>query len=375
MPLDVVVIGLGAMGSATLCELARRGIPATGIERFTPGHDRGSSHGLTRIIRLGYFEHPSYVPLVRCALALWRDLESECGERLLTVTGILETGRPDGPLVSGTLASARRHALDHEVLDANAVARRYPAFRLPPDFVGVVQPDAGFLEPEKAIAAQLALAARHGAAVRTGERCLAIEADGRGVRVTTERDTIAAARAIVCAGPWLGTLMPDLRLPLTVTRQAVLWVAPEEPQLFERARFPIFLHEGPHGIHYGFPLHADDGLKMAKHHHAPDPVDPDDHARTVSAAEEAAIRRAVAAFLPATADAPLRQARTCLYTMTPDGDFLIDRAPGAPQIVIASPCSGHGFKFAPVIGGALADLALRGETVHDLSRFRLARLY
>jgi sarcosine oxidase len=367
---DVVVCGLGAMGSAALAELARRGCRTLGIERFTPGHDRGSSHGATRIIRLAYFEHPSYVPLLHRAYALWRELERAANRPLLHITGIVEIGPSDGTLATGTLAAARLHGLPHELLAASDVMRRFPAFRLPADFAGVVQRDGGFVEAEPSIHVMLSLAARHGADIRTGEAVRAVEPRGDGVKIVTDRGAVDAGTAIVAAGPWMTSLLPGL--PLRVTRQVMGWFAPTDRTLFAPARFPVFLIESRHGIHYGVPPFNGDGVKVAKHNHRDETVEPDDYDRAVSAADEAAIRAAIEDFLPAANGPPTRTA-TCLYTMTPDGHFIIDRLPGAPGIVVASACSGHGFKFAPVIGEIAADLATRGATEHDISRFRVAR--
>ena len=372
MTFDVVVIGQGATGSAALYHLARRGARVTGIERFEPGHDRGSSHGRTRIIRVGYFEHPSYVPLVCRAYGLWRDLEDASGQSLLHVTGIAEIGPPGGILVQGTLAASRLHDLPHQVLDARELMRRYPAFSLPDEFVAVMQPEGGYLQAEPAVRAHVALAVSAGAELRANERVAAVEPRGDGVRVRTDRGTIEAGIAIISAGPWMNDLLPDFTLPLHVTRQPVIWVEPRRPELFAPERFPVFMLEGAEGIHYGLPLHAQDGMKLAKHHYDDNPVDPENSPREVSAAEEAMIRSAIAAYIPA-ADGKKLSSQTCLYTNTPDGDFIIDRLPAHPQIIIASPCSGHGFKFAPVIGEILADLALKDATEHDISRFRLAR--
>jgi sarcosine oxidase len=372
MTIDVAVIGLGAMGGAALLALARRGLRAVGIEQFTPGHDRGSSHGETRIIRLGYFEHPAYVPLVRAAIPLWRALERQSGEALLDVTGILEMGAPDGTLVDGTLRSARAHGLAHDVLDAAAVMRRWPAFRLPPHFVGVFQPEGGILAAEPAVRAQLVLAVAAGAEVRPGETVRAIEPVSGGVRLLTDRGSISAAQAIVTAGPWLGQLLPGLPVRLRVTRQVVGWFAPTDAEIFSRERCPAYLIETASGIFYGFPAGPKPGVKFARHHHADEIVDPAAGARPMDAADEALLRGALAAHVPA-ADGALLAAQTCLYTMSPDGDFIIDRLPDAPAVIVASPCSGHGFKFAPVIGEILADLATCGATEHDISRFRLAR--
>jgi sarcosine oxidase len=369
---DVVVCGLGAMGSAALYQLARRRVRVLGLERFAPGHDRGSSHGATRIFRLGYFEHPSYVPLLRRAQTLWHELEAASGRPLLHVTGIAEIGPSDGVLVRGTLASARLHGLRHEVLAAPELTRRFPAFRVPPDYVAVVQPDGGFVEVEPALAAQIALATAAGAELRAGERVRAIEPGAGVVRIVTERGTVAAKAAVIAAGPWTGSLLPELAAPLRVTREVTGWFEPADATLFAPGRFPVFIIESRHGMHYGVPPHGDAGVKAAKHHHRDQAVDPDGYDRTVSADDERLIRAALADHIPA-ADGRLLAAKTCLYTMTPDGDFLIDRLPGHPNVIVASPCSGHGFKFAPVIGEILADLATGGTTRHDISRFALAR--
>lgn len=369
---DAVVIGLGATGSAALHRLALRGRRVVGVEQFAPGHDRGSSHGETRVIRLGYFEHPSYVPLLRESYALWREVEAASGQPLLTITGIVEFGAPDSALVAGTLAASRLHALPHEVIDAVELMRRFPPFHLPNDFVGVWQPDGGFLRAESAVAAQLSLAERAGAQMQTQTRVEAVEPRGKGVRVTTSEGTIDAHAAVVAAGPWLKHLLPNLPAPVVVTRQAAGWFAPADPAPFALGTFPVFLGETAHGVHYGFPIHGSTGFKVAKHHHAGEQVDPDTVDRAISLRDEALIRDFLAEHLPA-GNGPLRDATTCLYTTTPDGDFILDRLAEAPQIVIASPCSGHGFKFAPVIGDIIADLVTDGSTRRDISRFAFRR--
>ncbi len=373
---DVVVCGLGAMGSAALQHLAQRGKRVLGLERYAPGHDRGSSHGLTRIIRLGYFEHPSYVPLLLRAYALWRELEAAAGRQLLHITGIAEIGRPEGALVQGTLAAARLHALPHEVLAAPELMQRFPAFHVPRDYVAVVQPDGGFLDVEPALAAQLALAAAAGAEIRSGVTVRAIEPRAGAVRIVTDRGAVEAGAAIVTAGAWTKSLLPELAAPLRPTREVMGWFEVADATLFSPGRFPVFIIESRHGMHYGIPPQGgardQAGVKVAKHHHRGETVDPDAYDRTVSAEDEALIRAAIADHIPA-ANGRLIAAKTCLYTMTPDGDFLIDRLPGAPDIVVASPCSGHGFKFAPVIGEVLADLATTGATGYDVGRFSIAR--
>jgi sarcosine oxidase len=371
MAWDVVVCGLGAMGSATLHALARRGMRVLGVEQYTPGHNHGSSHGRTRVIRLGYFEHPSYVPLLRRSYSLWRELEAAAGRPLLHVTGIAEIGAPAGALVRGTLEACRIHGLPHEVLTAPAAMRRLPAFRLPAEYVAVLQPDGGYLDLEPALAALRALATTAGAEIRSGETVQTVETCPGGVRLVTDQGRYQAAAAVIAAGPWTGRLIPALARHLRVTRQAVAWLEPPDPSLL--ADCPVFLIESRHGIHYGIPPHDGAGIKVAKHHHADESVDPDACNRHFSAQDEALIRAAIVDHVPA-ANGRRVAAETCLYTMTPDGDFLIDHLPGAPQIVVTSPCSGHGFKFAPVIGEILADLATTGATGHDIARFRIGRI-
>ena len=346
---DVVVCGLGVMGCAALHALARRGQRVLGIERYTPGHDRGSSHGATRIIRLSYFEHPSYVPLVRHAYALWQELEQASGQQLLHVTGVAEMGPPDSMLVSGTLAAAHQHGLRHDVLSAKELMQRYPAFRLPEHFVAVLQPDGGYLAAERAVEALLARAIHAGAAVRTCETISAIEPRAGHVRIVTDRGVVEAGTVIVAAGPWLNSLLPDVALPLRVTRQAMAWFTPIDPAPFVPEHFPVFLIESRHGMHYGFPPFGNSAVKVAKHHHADQTVDPKTYDRTFNSDDEKLIRAAVADHLP-SANGQILTTQTCLYTVTPDGDFIIDRMPQFPQVIVASPCSGHGFKFAPAIG-------------------------
>jgi sarcosine oxidase len=370
---DVAVIGLGATGSATLLDLARRGVRAVGIEQFEPGHDKGSSHGETRIIRLGYFEHPSYVPLLRRTYELWRELEKAAGQPLMRITGIAEIGAPHGEVVAGTLRASREHSLPHEVLDAKEVMRRFPAFRIPDHYAGVVQPDGGFLVVEPSIAAMIALAKRAGAEVRTGEMVRAIKsAAAHGVRIETDRGTIEARTAIVAAGAWVSKLLPGMPVKLRVTRQVQAWFQPNDAAAFKTGRFPVFLLESRHGVHYGFPPHDGSPVKVAKHHASDQAIDPDTVDRAISATDETLIRAAIAEHIPA-ANGRMTGAKTCLYTVTPDHDFIIDRLPGAPNVIVASPCSGHGFKFAPVLGEVLGALTTEGSTRHDISRFRLER--
>lgn len=369
---DVAVIGLGAMGSAALFNLARRGERVIGIEQFEPGHDKGSSHGESRIIRLSYFEHPSYVPLARRAMEKWRELEQLCGQTILTVTGVLEAGYPGCPVVEGSLEASRLHGLDHEVLSATEINRRFPAFRVPSHWTGLFQPEGGFLRPELAIHQFIGLAEQHGAEVRTRTRVLAIEPRSAGVRVRTDAGEIEAGSVIIAAGAWVGEFAPELKPHLKLTRQVLGWFEPLQPAYYSPDRCPVFILESEDDACYGFPDFAGTGVKTASHRKGAFLTTANELVQDGGAADEAQIRRMLALAMP-EANGPLRAMRTCIYTRTPDEDFVLDRSSADPRIVLASPCSGHGFKFASVIGEVLADLALGKAPANDISRFKLDR--
>jgi sarcosine oxidase len=365
---DVIVVGLGAMGSAAAYHLARRGRRVLGLDRHAPPHAFGSSHGQTRIIREAYFEHPLYVPLVQRAYEAWGELERETDRTLLLQTGGLMIGRPDGVVVEGARRSAEEHRLPHEVLSAAEVRHRFPALRPSEDMVAVWEPRAGILFPEACIEAHLAMARRHGATLQMDEPVLRWEPDGDGVRIVTAKGEYAAAQTVLTAGSWMKALLPDLDLPLAVERQVLYWFTPQQdPERFAPARCPIHLWEHePNRFWYGFP-DLGNGVKIARHHEG-DPADPDTIDREVHAEEIESMRGVLRRFLP-DADGPLRSVAVCMYTNTPDEHFLIDRHPAHPQVLIASPCSGHGFKFSSVIGEALADLLTDGLTRFDLTLF------
>jgi sarcosine oxidase len=369
---DVIVAGLGAMGSASAYHLAARGAKVLGLERFEPRHALGSSHGDSRIIREMYFEHPLYVPLVRRAYELWEALERDAGTPLMRVTGGLMLGPPAGMLVAGTLRSAAEHGLPHEVLSAEQVHARYPAFQLVEGFVGVVDPRAGFLRPEACTEAHLALAAGHGAELRFGEPVTAWEADGAGVRVRTPAGTYGARQLLLTAGAWTRELLPELKLPLAVERQVPFWFDAAGGE-YEPERCPIYAWEHTPGfIGYGFPR-LERGVKAALMHQGEVFEDPDGVRRAVDAGEVEPLRAALRQVLPGLAEAPVRGGQVCLFTNTPDGDFLVDFHPEHPQVLLSSPCSGHGFKFASALGEIHADLLLDGRSRFDLSPFRLDR--
>jgi sarcosine oxidase len=361
---DVAVIGLGAMGSAAAYHLASRGARVLGLERFERGHSLASFGGRSRIIRLAYFEHPDYVPLLRHAWDAWRALERTSGETLLTQTGGLYAGPPDGELVSGSLRSAREHSLAHEMLDASEAMRRFPALRLNDGWSAIFEEQAGWLAPERSVEAHLRLAERAGATLRFGAPG-SLRRDGAGALVESGGQRDAVDRVVLTAGAWLAELLPALSGSLRVERVPLFWFGP----VATVGPLPVWIMESQDGDFYGFPP-DEHGLKLARHGMG-DPADPNALDRTPRPADEERVRAFARRHLPA-ADGPLRETHVCMYTRTPDGHFVIDRADD--RVVYASACSGHGFKFASVVGEILADLALDGRTEHPIGFLSAARL-
>jgi len=367
-----MVLGLGAAGSATLYALAQRGVRVLGIDQFAPPHALGSSHGRSRIIREAYFEDARYVPLVQHAYARWRALEARSGELLLRQTGGLMIGRADSALVLGAKRSAEQHELPHEALDRLALARRAPAFHVDDDTIGVFEPRAGVLDPEEAIAAMLREAVRAGATVHTNETLLEWRADADVVEVTTSRRRYTARRAILALGPWATSQLHGAQIPLSVERNVLYWFDPlRNVAAFAPSRFPVFLFEvRPDLVWYGFP-DLGDGVKIALHgggeHTTAGTI-----RRDVSDHELANIRSLLQRYLP-DANGALRDVATCMYTNTPDGHFVIDHHPAHDNVIVASPCSGHGFKFAPAVGELIADLTLSITSKFDRSLFSATR--
>ena len=368
---DVIVLGVGGMGSATVYALARRGRRVLGLEQFSLAHDRGSSHGVNRIIRLAYAEHPAYVPLLRRAYELWRELEDRARERLLFITGGVDVGAPDGPMVAGSLLSCREHNLSHEVWSADELNRRFPGFRLPRDLAAVYQADGGFVMSERAILAHAAAAHELGAEVREGERVQSWAPEGSGVRVRTASGEYRADRLVITAGAWVGDAVPALSRLAVPERQVLIWTQPLRPELFAPGAFPVFNMEAAEGRYYGFPIYGVPGFKMGKYHHRCEQTHPDTMNRETDAEDERVLRDGIARYFP-DANGPTLALKTCLFTNTPNEHFILDRHPELEQVSIASPCSGHGYKFAPVVGEIMADFALEGGcTKWDLRLFRL----
>ena len=365
---DAIVVGLGAHGSAAAYHLATRGLRVLGLEQFPRGHTLGSSGGLSRIIRLSYYEHPDYVPLLKRAWDLWRELERASGETLLTQTGGLYVGSPDGELVSGALASARQHALAHEVLAPDELRVRFPLFQLDRDWVGLLDAQAGWLAPERCIETHLRMAERHGATLRFGEPVTGWGRDGDGVRADSASGTYRAAHLVLTAGAWMSRLLTGLAPHLWVERNVLFWFEPRGHR-HAFAGLPVWIVEDADRSWYGFPYDEQYGLKVAGLHFG-DRVDPDTVEREPRPTDEARVRTFLRRRMP-QADGERRLAKVCMYTNSPDGNFVIDRLLEAP-VVYASACSGHGFKFASAIGELLAEMATADATAPQF--LRAARL-
>ena len=366
---DVVVVGVGGMGSAALYHLARRGKRVLGLERFDLLHEHGSSHGLTRIIRLAYFEHPDYVPLLRRAYELWRELESEAGEQLLHVTGIVEGG---DPILDGVLRSCAEHDIAHEVLTGIELAERFAAFRLPAEMQVVYQADGGFVVPERCIVAHVEGALARGATLRARERALEWEETANGFRVRTERGVVEAERLVLTAGAWSQDVA---RLPagsVKAVRQVLAWFQPTRPELFTPERMPVFNLILAEDHFYGLPAFGIPGVKLARYERQGESGDPDGISRVPTIDDEVRLRELAGRYLPDGAG-PTVALKTCLFELSPDEHFLIDRHPESGDVFVGAGFSGHGYKFCSVVGEILADLAIDGSTRHDIGLFRIDR--
>ena len=369
---DFAIAGLGAMGSAAAYHLARKGASVLGLDRYAPPHTLGSSHGETRIIREAYFEHPSYVPIIQRAYELWEQLEEESGRKLFLQSGGVMVGPPDCALVTGAELSARTHHLPYERLTPAEVTERFPALTPAEGTVAIWDSRAGILFPEDCVRSHLDIARANGADLRFDEPVESWEADGEGVRVRTAKGEYRAGRLLLAAGAWIPGLANGLRLPLVVERQVLVWFEPDaNPDYFSPDRCPIFLWDHGQDRHfYGFP-NMGSGVKVALMHQGEE-TEVDTLDREVSQRDEDAVRAMLERYLP-SANGPALSAQVCMFTNTPDTHFLIDFHPEAPQTLIASPCSGHGFKFASAIGEILAELLADGHSRLNIDLFRLDR--
>jgi sarcosine oxidase len=368
---DILVVGLGAHGSSALYHLAGTGRKVAGIDRFTPPHVHGSSHGQSRIIREAYHENPVYVPFIREAYELWAALEREAGRTLLVTTGGLLLGGEDTTVVRGARLSAETYGVDYEWLEAVDIRRRFPAFRPTDDTVGVLEKRAGILFPEECIEAHLTGAAARGAEIRCEETVEKIVPSGDGVEVRTSKGRYLAGKVIVSAGAWVGELLPELRLPLYIERQVVCWFKDVgRGTVLRPDRMPVYIWEYEAGrLFYGFP-DMGQGIKIGFHHGGRH-IRADELRQDASSDEIREIQEIAGSWL--AIDPVFNGTSVCMYTNTPDEDFIIDEYPGSRQILVLSPCSGHGFKFSSVVGKIAGDWALGRQVGFDLRPFGMGR--
>lgn len=369
---EVIVVGIGGVGSAVLCHLARRGVRALGLDRFPPGHDRGSSHGSTRIIRQAYFEHADYVPLLLRAWQLWAELAERHGRPLLEEVGLLQVGPADGVVVPAVLKSARMHRLAVEQVPPREIVRRWPGFAAGDGLIGAYERRAGYLHVEDGVQAHVSAALSAGAELACDRAVVAWRREGSGIAVETDREEICADRLVITAGPWAGDLLADFAVRLTVLRKPVFWLATRDESY--RAGCPCFLYELPVGIFYGIPQVDERGVKVAEHSGGEPVVDPLSVDRGLRADDHRRVAAFVETYLP-RASGEVRHHSVCMYTMTPDQHFVVDFHPSFPRVVFVAGLSGHGFKFAPVLGEIAADLALDGRTPHPIGFLRVGRFH
>lgn len=370
---DYLVLGLGGAGSAALYHLARRGLNVGGLDRFPIAHDRGSSHGHTRLIRQSYFEHPSYVPLVQRAFELWEQLSVDHGRDVYYETGILEAGPDHGELVPGVLASAAEHDLQVECLTSAEAAQRWPQFAFAPEHSVVYEQRAGFLLVEQCVSAHVELAQWAGAETFCDQTIKSIESESELVRVVTEQGDFTADRVVVTLGTWARDLIPELRESLTVLRKPLHWFQADAGQYSRKSGCPSFLFETERGHYYGFPASDWRGLKVARHTGGEVVDDPLNVNRELDQQERDDVQRFLKDHLPGVTENPTDHT-VCMYTMSPDSHFIIDRCEQDPRIVYAAGLSGHGFKFTAALGEVLAEMATESESTFDLSLFKRGRL-
>ncbi|MEO1980777.1 MAG: N-methyl-L-tryptophan oxidase [Fuerstiella sp.] len=369
---DVIVLGTGGVGSAAMLACAKRGASVLGLDRFPPGHDRGSSHGESRMIRRSYFEHADYVPLVNQAFDLWDELGQRRNEQFFHRAGLLYFGPPDGVVVPGVLKSAQDYQLVVEQLSAAESRSRFPGFVVPSDATVLFEEDAGYLAVERCVCAQIEEAVQLGADHRHGETVLRWSAEQDSVVVETDRNKYTAARLVIAAGAWADGLLQKLRIPLRVVRKHVHWYANEEQAYRESNGCPCFFYETNGGCFYGFPDSEECGVKVGEHSGGTEVTDPLVDSREEEAGDTQRIQQFLRTCLPGVSANRIRH-DVCFYTMTPDEHFIVDQHPEYGSVCFAAGLSGHGFKFTPVLGQVLAELTLDQRSSIDVDFLRLDR--
>lgn len=369
---DVIVLGLGAMGSAAMYYLAECGARVCGIERHGIAHDLGSSHGGSRVFRKAYFEHPDYIPLLERSHAAWQKLEQATGVELFVQSGLILSGVPESPLIRGLDACYAAHDLPHRKMSAGEARAEFTQFRLPGDHVVYYDPEAGYLRPEACIEQHVAMAQQEGATLLLHEDALAWRSGGRSVTVTTNQREISASNLVLTAGPWAAGTLGELGVRFRVLRKVQLWYSAPDMTRYRIGEMPCFYVDTNYGSFYGFPAQDELGIKIAEHTGGNPVDDPDNLNRGLEAEDETKIRRLLNDVFPSM-EPHRTHFSVCMYSMTPDHHFIIDKHPRHENVIIAAGFSGHGFKFAPVVGEILADLVVDGTTMHPLELFKIDR--
>lgn len=377
---DVIVLGVGSLGSSTCYHLAKRGVKVLGLDQFDVPHEHGSHGGQSRIIRKAYFEHPDYVPLLQRAYTLWKSLDDETGEQVYFRTGLLYIGDPGNILISGVRDSSLLYGIDVVEKNRKAFETDHPQFHLPDHHTTLFEPDAGFLLPEKAIRIYARQAEHHGAVILTNQKVTSWKQTTAGVSVITEDETFTADKLVITAGPWAGKLIPRLKNHLVVSRQVLAWVMPKNPSNFALGNFPCWtLADDEHdSIFYGFPIltgtgfEGPIGLKLAHHAHG-SAIDPDGVDLPPNKEDEKLIIDFLHQFMPDAYEHTIAM-KTCRYTNSKDENFILDALPGYDKVYVASGCSGHAFKFSSVIGEIMADLAMHGKSPLPIDFLNIIRL-
>ena len=369
---DIAIIGVGGMGSATMYELARRGVKVCGIEQFGIAHDLGSSHGETRMIRKAYFEHPNYIPLLNRTYDLWHNLERESDQELFVKCGLVVSGTPDSEVIGGLEACYKEHKLPHDRFSASEAKIRFPQFAFDEDSVVYFDPIAGFLYVEKCIAAHCRLAVENGARLHTNETVESWTADSKQVNIKTTMREIIAEKLIITSGAWAKPLLASIGIELEIWRKVLVWYTTDGIEKYKLGHFPIFYIEAGDEGFYGFPALNDEGIKIGEHSGAERYENPELVKRELLPNDETTVLRFLKKYLP-DFQPKFKKHTVCIYTMAPDQHFIIDRHPNHENVFFAAGFSGHGFKFAPVIGEILSDLSLKGSTFHPIDFLRLNR--
>ncbi len=368
--LDVIVIGMGAHGSAGLFHLAKKGLNVLGLEQFEQIHNNGSYHGLSRIIRMGLYEGDAYLTLAKRSFELWRELEKEYNEQILYMTGIINIGNNKSEVFKNTLNSAIKHNLDYKEMDSNEIMSNFPGFNLTSDLKGVYLKEGGFLDPEKAVKAHAQLAIKNEAKINYNEKVLSWNDNGSHIEVLTTKATYKTKKLVIAGGAWNIDLFDIPKLPLSIVRQVVGWFPSKDKSLFDKNKFPVWILQKDENHGYGFPEYGNSGLKIGIFNHLYEKIHPDKYNKNITPEDIKLLSDFTNNFKDTEKG---ENYEVCMFTNTPDTNFILDKHPSSENCIIVSCCSGHGFKFSSVIGEIISDLCQKGQTEYNIDLFNVSR--